>query len=153
MNLSCVVFMHFVMAPAFALWHSDVMLADLEFLRKLGSSLSDFGVSPRPLGNVVSDVSQTAAGIRMETQAASLSQDRSGTLQGLFHPNSKANPGEGSGLLERATCVQTGKGQWWLSLEKTQLTSGAASAGNKRGLSFQLDTFVLKHSDDSEDPR
>lgn len=110
MNLSCVVFMHFVMSPAFALWHSDVMLADLELLRRLGSSISDFGLSPRPLGNVVSDVSQTAAGIRMETEAANLSQDRSGTLQGLFHPNSKANPGEGSGLLERATCCTDREG-------------------------------------------
>lgn len=86
MNLSCVVFMHFVMAPAFALWHSDVMLADLEFLRKLGSSLSDFGVSPRPLGNVVSDVSQTAAGIRMETEAASLSQGQEWDPAGSFPP-------------------------------------------------------------------
>lgn len=53
MNLSCVVFMHLVMSSAFALWHSDVMLAELEFLRRLGSSISDFGVSPRAIGNVV----------------------------------------------------------------------------------------------------
>lgn len=56
------------------------------------------------------DVSQTSAGIRMETEAASLSQDRSGTLQGLFHPSSKTKPGEGSGLLERATCCTDREG-------------------------------------------
>lgn len=47
------IFMHLVMSPAFALWHSDIMLAELEFLRRLGSSISDFGVSLRPLVNVV----------------------------------------------------------------------------------------------------